>query len=108
MAAAESVAARIAAPPRLVIGGSADAHDEPPLYLPLFDPIFRAPKALGFLTPEDAEGQHSSEAVAQILLCQLVIRAAFKAWIVYALDQRMLLQPLRKGQRIVYCALDSQ
>jgi glycosyltransferase involved in cell wall biosynthesis len=29
------------------------AHDEPPLYLPLFDQIFRAPRALGFLTPEE-------------------------------------------------------
>ena len=29
------------------------AHDEPPLYLPLFDEVFRAPHALGFLTPEE-------------------------------------------------------
>ena len=30
------------------------AHDEPPIYLPLFDPVFRHPSAFGFLTPEEA------------------------------------------------------
>lgn len=30
------------------------AHDEPPLYLPLFDLMFRQPHAFGFLTEEEA------------------------------------------------------
>lgn len=30
------------------------AHDEPPLYLPLFDFLFRLPHAFGFLTEEEA------------------------------------------------------
>ncbi|MGH9072822.1 MAG: glycosyltransferase, partial [Acidimicrobiales bacterium] len=30
------------------------AHDEPPLYLPLFDFVFRQPDAFGFLTEEEA------------------------------------------------------
>ena len=29
------------------------AHDEPPIYLPLFDAVFRHADAFGFLTPED-------------------------------------------------------
>ncbi|HET9732490.1 MAG TPA: glycosyltransferase family 4 protein [Acidimicrobiales bacterium] len=29
------------------------AHDEPPIHLPLFDPVFRHPAAFGFLTPEE-------------------------------------------------------
>lgn len=29
------------------------AHDEPPLYLPLFREVFSAPSAFGFLTPEE-------------------------------------------------------
>jgi glycosyltransferase involved in cell wall biosynthesis len=31
------------------------AHDEPPLYLDLFDVLFRVPDALGFLSEEEAE-----------------------------------------------------
>lgn len=31
------------------------AHDEPPLYLQIFDQVFRQPAAFGFLTPEEAE-----------------------------------------------------
>lgn len=31
------------------------AHDEPPLYLPLFNEVFSAPSAFGFLAPEEAE-----------------------------------------------------
>lgn len=30
------------------------AHDEPPLYLPIFDTMFRHPSAFGFLTEEEA------------------------------------------------------
>lgn len=30
------------------------AHDEPPIYLPLFSLLFRLPHAFGFLTPEEA------------------------------------------------------
>ncbi len=30
------------------------AHDEPPFYLPLFDPIFSLPSAFAFSTPEEA------------------------------------------------------
>lgn len=30
------------------------AHDEPPLYLQIFDQVFRQPSAFGFLTPEEA------------------------------------------------------
>jgi glycosyltransferase involved in cell wall biosynthesis len=31
------------------------AHDEPPLYLPLYDLLFRHPSGFGFLTPEEAD-----------------------------------------------------
>ncbi len=31
------------------------AHDEPPLYLSIYDLMFRLPDGLGFLTPEEAE-----------------------------------------------------
>jgi len=31
------------------------AHDEPPLYLPLFDMVFRLPDAFGFLTEEEGD-----------------------------------------------------
>jgi glycosyltransferase involved in cell wall biosynthesis len=31
------------------------AHDEPPLYLPLYDLLFRQPRGFGFLTPEEAD-----------------------------------------------------
>lgn len=31
------------------------AHDEPPIYLPLFEPMFRQATALGYLTPEEQE-----------------------------------------------------
>lgn len=31
------------------------AHDEPPLYLPLFDNVFRLPHAFGFLTEEEGD-----------------------------------------------------
>lgn len=34
------------------------AHDEPPLYLPLFDITFRLPSALAFLTREEADLVH--------------------------------------------------
>jgi glycosyltransferase involved in cell wall biosynthesis len=34
------------------------AHDEPPLYLPIFDFMFRLPHALGFLTEEELELVH--------------------------------------------------
>lgn len=29
------------------------AHDEPPLWLPIFEPVFRHPRAFGFFTPEE-------------------------------------------------------
>ena len=31
------------------------AHDEPPIYLPIFDSMFRRAQALGFLTPEEQQ-----------------------------------------------------
>ena len=31
------------------------AHDEPPIYLPIFDSVFRRAQALGFLTPEEQQ-----------------------------------------------------
>src|SRR5882762_2601827 len=54
-----------------------------------------------FLAALDAEVENAAESVRQVLFSKLIIRTAFQARVLYELDLRMLLQPLREGQGVI-------